>query len=37
MRICATLFVLLCMTALADFIEIGTGGTVITNRPFCGT
>jgi hypothetical protein len=32
-------FVLLLLTvgASADFVEIGTGGTLATNRPFCGS
>jgi hypothetical protein len=31
------LLLLLASSAAADFIEIGEGGTLTTNRPFCGS
>jgi hypothetical protein len=31
------MLLLLVSSATADFIEIGAGGTLTTNRPFCGS
>jgi len=31
------LLILLAATTTADFVEIGAGGTLATNRPFCGS
>lgn len=36
-HLAAVMILLLSTGAVADFAEIGSGGTLVTNRPFCGS
>gem|GEM_PF-571638 len=37
LRTISSALLLLASAVAADFVEIGAGGTLTTNRPFCGS